>query len=293
MAASNFAKCLSLVLAHEGGYVNHPRDPGGATNKGITQKVYDAFRSNAKKPLRSVRYIDDVEVEAIYKVNYWDRAKCDQLPAGVDYAVFDYAVNSGVSRAVKDLQRVVGAPVDGAMGEITLRATISYASRNPPLYLVVQLCERRMSFLKSLKTWSTFGTGWTRRVMGSQNGVQPGDSGVVDYAAAMIENAARPSTTFPAPADPAPIGAKPGEEGGKGNESDQAALKTTTGLGVILASAGAGGHALIVAAEEVRPHMASNEVGAVAIVAFAALMIVGVGLIAWKWDKTRREKTAK
>ena len=103
---ANFDKSLALVLVHEGGYVNHPKDPGGATNRGVTQAVYDAYRKTRGKAGQSVKFITDEEVNAIYKFQYWDRVQGDLLPAGLDYAVFDFAVNSGVGRASKYLQAV-------------------------------------------------------------------------------------------------------------------------------------------------------------------------------------------
>lgn len=155
---TNFDKCLSLVLVHEGGYVNHPRDPGGATNRGVTQAVYDAYRKTRGRGQQSVKFITDDEVKAIYRFQYWDRVQGDLLPAGLDYAVFDFAVNSGVGRASKYLQAVVGAPQDGVIGARTLAAIQS------PKNAINALCDRRMSFLRNLRTFLTFGKGWTRRV---------------------------------------------------------------------------------------------------------------------------------
>lgn len=154
---SNYQKCLALVLKHEGGYVNHPKDPGGATNFGITQAVYDAYRPRAKQ---SVRYITSGEVEAIYRKQYWDKVRGDELPDGLDFAVFDFAVNSGVSRAAKYLQRIVGVADDGAIGPATLAAIKS----KPVATLITDICHKRMVFLQGLKTFATFGKGWTRRV---------------------------------------------------------------------------------------------------------------------------------
>lgn len=155
---TNFDKCLSLVLVHEGGYVNHPRDPGGATNRGVTQAVYDAYRKTRGRGQQSVKFITDDEVKAIYRFQYWDRVQGDLLPAGLDYAVFDFAVNSGVGRASKYLQAVVGTPQDGVIGARTLAAIQS------PKNAINALCDRRMSFLRNLRTFLTFGKGWTRRV---------------------------------------------------------------------------------------------------------------------------------
>jgi len=155
-----FPEALRLVLVHEGGFSNHPKDPGGATNKGVTQAVYDAYRARGGQPKRSVRSITAAEVEAIYRREYWDKVKADQLPAGVDYCVFDFAVNSGVSRAARYLQRAVGVAQDGKIGPVTLAAV----ARVSPPSLIDRICNERMAFLRGLKTFATFGKGWTRRV---------------------------------------------------------------------------------------------------------------------------------
>jgi lysozyme family protein len=157
---ANFERALAYVLEHEGGYVNHPRDPGGATNKGVTQAVYDGYRKMRGRGAQSVKFISEEEVRAIYKFQYWDRVQGDLLPTGVDYAVFDFAVNSGVGRASKYLQAVVGVAQDGIIGARTVAAVVN------PLATINALCDRRMGFLRNLKTFLTFGRGWTRRVQG-------------------------------------------------------------------------------------------------------------------------------
>jgi lysozyme family protein len=159
---SNFDKSLAAVLVHEGGYVNHPRDPGGATNKGVTQAVYDGYRVRKGMPKQSVRSIADAEVSYIYKVQYWDAVKGDELPSGVDYCVFDFAVNSGVSRASKFLQAAVGVKQDGQIGFATMEA-VRNAS---PSGVVTSVCDARLAFLKRLSTWDVFGKGWASRVAG-------------------------------------------------------------------------------------------------------------------------------
>jgi lysozyme family protein len=156
----NFAASLAAVLKHEGGFSNHPKDPGGATNFGVTQRIYDAWRSNNGKPKQSVKDIARDEVETIYYQQYWMMARGDQLPAGVDYAIFDYAVNSGPSRAIKDLQKTLGTKIDGIPGNVTL-AAIEAAE---PVKLINDLCDRRMAFLKGISTYGTFGRGWSTRV---------------------------------------------------------------------------------------------------------------------------------
>jgi lysozyme family protein len=162
MAKSNFDRALVAVLKHEGGYVNDPQDPGGATNKGITFRTYNSWLKSQGKKNKNVKNITDREVASIYKHQYWDAIKGDQLPSGVDYCVFDYAVNSGPGRAAKELQRTVGVAVDGSIGHDTLGATRALLSSG----VINGVCDRRMAFLKRLKHWGRFGKGWTRRVTG-------------------------------------------------------------------------------------------------------------------------------
>lgn len=160
MSASNFDEALKRVLIHEGGYVNHPKDPGGATNKGVTQRVYDGYRDRLGLKRQSVRMISSNEVADIYKRQYWDAIRGNDLPAGVDYCTFDAAVNSGAAQAAKWLQRAVGATADGQIGEATLEAV-----RNAvPGKVIDASCDNRLAMLKGLKTWNTFGKGWSRRV---------------------------------------------------------------------------------------------------------------------------------
>ena len=157
----NFAKSLAQVLKYEGGYVDHPQDPGGPTNKGITQAVYDAWRKAANQPVQSVRYINDTEVGAIYRQEYWDKIRGDDLPSGIDFAVFDYAVNSGVSRAAKTLQSVVGVAQDGMIGPATIQAAKTYVA--------MTVTNKRLAFMQSLSIWPVFGKGWEARIADVKN----------------------------------------------------------------------------------------------------------------------------
>jgi len=156
----NYKESLELVLEHEGGYVDHPKDPGGATNRGVTQKVYNNFRRAHGRSAQSVRYLEEGELQAIYKLQYWDAVKGDLLPSGLDYAMFDFAINSGVVRAVKYLQGIVGVKQDGIVGAMTLGAIYDVPKT------INTLCDWRMSFLRRLPTFLTFGRGWTARVEG-------------------------------------------------------------------------------------------------------------------------------
>lgn len=157
---ANFDRCLSLVLASEGGYVNSPHDLGGATCKGVTQRVYDSYRRNRGQACQTVRVITPAEVSDIYRVQFWNAVDGDQLPPGVDYAVFDPAVNSGVATGAKWLQRAVGVAQDGHIGQITLAAV----AKADPKVVINAICDRRLSFLEALHNWRYFGRGWKNRV---------------------------------------------------------------------------------------------------------------------------------
>ena len=156
----NYKSALAAVLKFEGGYSNHPSDPGGPTMRGVTQATYDGWRKKHGLATQSVRNISDAEIEAIYRRDFWDVIHGDDLPSGLDGAVFDLAVNSGPSRAIKMLQRVLGVPVDGIIGPQTLAA----ANANPRA--CGELCDARLAFMQRLKTWPVFGKGWSARVAG-------------------------------------------------------------------------------------------------------------------------------
>lgn len=181
----NRSTIMAWLSAYEGGFVNHPRDPGGATNRGVTQRVYDAFRRRQGVATRSVRHITDAEHDAIYFQQYWTPVRGDDLPSGLDATVFDFAVNSGVSRSAKTLQRALRAmghdiAVDGHVGEMTLDAVQKVVRAGKLADLIIDINERRFAFVKRLSTFDAFGKGWTRRIMGHRMGVQTEDIGVID-----------------------------------------------------------------------------------------------------------------
>jgi lysozyme family protein len=155
----NFDHCLKAVLKHEGGYVDHPRDPGGATNLGCTKKVWEEFVGREVDEAEMRALIPDV-VKPLYKKNYWDKIKGDQLPSGVDYAAYDLAVNSGTGRAAKYLQQIAGVHADGVIGPKSMEAILVC----DPEQTVDAICDMRLDFLQRLPTWNTFGKGWGRRV---------------------------------------------------------------------------------------------------------------------------------
>jgi len=157
----NFKDALQKVLVHEGGWADHPNDPGGATMKGITLLTYRRIFGRDKNK-EDLRHIEDNQLEQIYREQYWDICLCDELPTGVDYAVFDAAVNSGPGLGVRWLQAAVNANQDGRIGPNTL----SKVKQHDPIQVTNALCDQRLIFLQSLSTWSTFGAGWGNRVAG-------------------------------------------------------------------------------------------------------------------------------
>ncbi len=140
MASENFERCLAITLKWEGGYSNHPDDPGGPTMRGIIQREYDAWRKRHGRRLQPVRQIQEDELQAIYRTEYWDAMGCEDLPSGFDLCVFDAGVNSGVSRATKWQQTTSGQDIQA-------------------------YCNARLEFLRGLgRLWRVFGVGWRRRV---------------------------------------------------------------------------------------------------------------------------------
>ena len=155
----NFDHSLDLVLKSEGGFVNNPKDPGGMTNLGVTASTWANFkgRNTNEKEMRSLTRDD---VAPLYEKKYWDTCKCDDLPSGVDYLVFDFAVNSGPGRSVKILQRALGLPEDGAVGPVTIQ-TIDVMDKTE---LIARFSDAKKQFYESLPTFATFGNGWLKRV---------------------------------------------------------------------------------------------------------------------------------
>lgn len=151
----NFDQAFDVLLKHEGGFVDHPDDPGGATRYGVTEAV-----------AREVGYRGDMRelpialAARIYRERYWDAVRAEQLPAAVRYVVFDAAVNSGVGQAARWLQRAVGVRDDGVIGPQTLAAV---AQHNPEA-LARRFLSQRLRFMSGLANWPAFGRGWARRI---------------------------------------------------------------------------------------------------------------------------------
>lgn len=147
----NFEACLAEVLRHEGGYVNDPADPGGETNMGISKRSY---------PRENIRGMTRARAAQIYRRDFWDRLRCDDLPAGLDLVVFDAGVNSGQDRGARWFQRALGVKEDGLVGP----ATIAAARATGASGVINRACDARLAFLRSRTGWRRYGKGWTARV---------------------------------------------------------------------------------------------------------------------------------
>ena len=156
---SNYDKCLETILHHEGGYVNHPKDPGGETNLGVTKRVYEEHGGT-----KDMKELTVEDVAPIYKSGYWDKMKGDELPTGLDLCVFDFGVNAGPGRSAKYLQTMIGTVADGGIGPNTLKALGNYIESEGVEKAIRDFQEARQSYYEKLSTFETFGRGWTRRV---------------------------------------------------------------------------------------------------------------------------------
>jgi lysozyme family protein len=250
MAASSYDEALARLLAHEGGYGNHPSDPGGPTNFGITIYDYRKYlKSNATAA--DVRAMKVADAKAIYRSKYWDAMRCDELAPGVDYCIFDYAVNSGTGRAPKVLQRLIRAPLTGRMDDATVRLARARDSGR----LIADICDERLAFLQGLGTWRVFGNGWGRRVR--------------EVRAAALAMAARAGTASAQTAPPLPATGKGGAPGGPAAPAGAA--------GAVVA---AGGAAALQSNEPVVIVLVIAATGATAIGAF----------VLWRWWRRRRQE---
>lgn len=256
MTASSYPEAIRRLLKSEGGYINHPSDPGGPTNFGITLGDYRKY-VQADASAADIRAMEIDEAKAIYRAKYWGAMRGDELPAGVDYCVFDYAVNSGTGRAPKVLQRVLGIPVTGWMDDATIAAARGREARA----LVQAICDERMRFLQALKTWPVFGKGWSKRV------------GEVRAAAlAMADKAAgRAPIREDAPATCAP---------GKGVVPVNDAARKGTAGGAIAAGGAAAQQSAASGADWI----------VIALIVVAALAIAAAAWAFWRWRQKRQQE---
>lgn len=162
----NWQRAYKVIKVYEGGNVDHPKDPGGRTSRGVTQRVYDAYCVKNDKQKQDVYKASSAEVSEIYHDQYWKVAKCDELPSGVDLVVFDISVNSGPKRAYKILQAALrkrgntNCPVDGVPGMVTVQAVVDDSDND---LLIAEMGRRRLAFYMALDGWKVFGKGWRAR----------------------------------------------------------------------------------------------------------------------------------
>lgn len=252
MAQSTYAGALARLLAHEGGYTNDAADPGGPTNFGITITDYRNYvKPNATAV--DVRAMKLDEAKAIYRNKYWAAQRCDELPAGVDYAVFDYGVNSGIGRSGKVLRRCLKlADNTSAVNDAVIAAAAS-ANAKP---LIVAICDERLRFLQSLKTWEAFGKGW--------------DARVAEVKAYALQMAAGAGAATPA-SSPA-----------------------VSGKGVVPASTGAqhgsaGAIVAVGAAAAQQAHQSGHSLRVIAGIVVAAIAAAAVAWLFWHWRQRRQQ----
>jgi lysozyme family protein len=257
MSAKCWAESIQRVLASEGGYVNHPSDPGGPTNFGITLADYRRYVTPGATAA-DVRAMKVEEAKAIYRDKYWCAMRCEELPGGLDYCVFDYAVNSGTGRVPKVLQRVLGLRVTGRVDD----ATVAAARKGDAHTLIQSICDERMRFLQGLKTWPVFGKGWSKRV-----------SEVRNAALAFAESSAGRPRLRETPVTPAQ---------GKGVVPVNDTARSST-VGGALASGG-------IAAQQSAVNGADWFI--IAVIVLAALVIAGGALAFWHWHHKRRQEAA-
>ncbi len=212
-----FERALPPLLVIEGGKVDDPRDPGGRTNQGVIQRVYNAWRTNQGLPQRDVYKMENHERDAIYRVQFWDAIHGDDLREGVGYVVFDGAVHSGSKQSIKWLQRALGVTADGVIGQMTLEALRGV---NDDDALITKILDRRLVFLQALKTWKTYGKGWGRRIADVKSRGQAWAVGSVGPAPTYIQDAGKKANIEDARKAPPKA---PGDLG--------AAAGTVTGLG--------------------------------------------------------------
>ena len=147
----DFDTAFATLIGHEGGYVNDPRDPGGETKFGISKRAY---------PDVDIKALTLEQAKEIYKRDYWDRARCSQLPPTVAFQVFDTAVNSGIGQSIRFLQRAVGVADDGNVGPLTINAVRRLDAES----VAARFNGHRLEFMTKLSTWDVFGKGWAKRI---------------------------------------------------------------------------------------------------------------------------------
>jgi len=167
MMQNNFEQSLALVLQHEGGYVNHPLDPGGRTNLGVTQRVWEQYVGHEVDE-QTMRNLTKELVAPLYRKEYWDAVCGDKLPSGADYLAFDFAVNAGSFRCIKTIQRALNITADGVIGPVTVKAIQDTNAED----FINNFSAAKESFYRSLTNFPTFGKGWLNRVAESKKAAE-------------------------------------------------------------------------------------------------------------------------
>lgn len=237
MIDDRFAACLPHILRHEGGWSDDPHDTGGATMQGITIRVFTAWtglpvatpdeQQAAKDALKA---IEPGVRDEIYRRQYWDALGAAALPIGVDLAVFDFGVNSGIARGAKSLQKCLGCTADGHIGTITL----AQSHDANPIEIIQDICAERRRFLRQIKTFWRFGNGWLARVDAIENAA----IGMVHAAASNTPPSIMSLAALPAEAAPTEADAKRSAKAAEPVATDSM-LKSSTGFGAIIAGVGA------------------------------------------------------
>jgi lysozyme family protein len=161
--AAKYPESYEFTLQYEGGYVNDPDDPGGCTNMGITIGTLTDWRKDPTVTCNDVKALTEDEAAQIYAKNYWDKVWGNDLPVGLNTQVWDFGVNAGPSRAIKQLQFLVNSPQDGKMGPNTLQATKDYVALHGVEAVINAYAQMRQNYYESLDGWSKYGAGWTNR----------------------------------------------------------------------------------------------------------------------------------
>ena len=151
----DFDQAFERLIGHEGGYTNHPDDPGGETNWGVTKRT--ALANGYTGPMRD---LTRVQAKHIYREAYWGRANADDYDPAIGFQLFDAAVNHGIGNAIRFLQRAVGVADDGSVGPQTVAAINSMQVAD----VLARFNAERLDFYTRLSTWPSFGRGWARRV---------------------------------------------------------------------------------------------------------------------------------
>lgn len=276
---ANLNTVLRLSTGHEGGYSNHPKDPGGPTNHGITQATLSAVLGR-QASINDVKNLSLATAAKIYEKQYWTPIRGDELPSGLDYAVFDFYINSG-KPAITILQEIVGAAPDGTIGLKTLAAIRAWIDRNSINRLLDSYCNARMAYLRKLKTWKTFGRGWTIRVTGIDPKKQWAPAlGVIGEAKRIAANDSKSAIALTSPA-----GNLEGTYQGKGRDSDIKTLAPTRNKVQVAAGASTVLAMVSQALEQLTPYKDTFEI--IGYVVLGLTLVAIVATIVINMDKIR------